>query len=317
VTGLGFAPLCALAAVALVLAQYAFPRWPGYHVWQYAAALALLAAPVIGRAFDLRRPSGGASTSMLVALLGALVIIATGLGSGLLGPDTEIVQRAPGTVAPLPDVGAAAFFPNANAQDVARGDEGVVLRRRSGPPLAIAPGGRRLVGATELELVPRIAAYVEARDARGERLTVTQPTNPSFLSPVLLFPQRVDIAGKSLPADAFATPALRRQIKAFYFSKADSDVARAHGMAGFASILFAVDDEGGRPLPGGIGFARGGTAVDLGGVRLLPTIGTYPALAISAVPYPPALALGGLLVLGGIGLGISASLGGRGTRPGL
>jgi hypothetical protein len=302
VTAGWFAPLCAVAGVVFVLAEFVYPAWPGYHVWEYATALVLLAIPAAGRALELRRESAGSGLGLFVALLGSLVIMATGIGSGLLGPDTEIVQKPPGTVAPLPDVGAAAFFPNANADDIARGNEGVILRRLGASPVDIEPGSRRLVGATELELVPRLAAYVEARDTRGERLTITQPTSPAFLSPVLLFPERVTVAGKNLPADAFATPAVRRQIKAFYFSKADSEAARAHGMAGAESVLFAVDDDSGKPVRDGIGFAASHVAVDLGGVRLQPTIGTYPALAISAVPYPPTLGLGGLLVIGGLAL---------------
>jgi hypothetical protein len=302
VTGGWFAPLCAVAGVLFVLAEFVYPSWPGYHVWEYATALVLLAVPVAGRALELRREIAGKGLGLFVALLGSLVIMATGIGSGLLGPDTEIVQKPPGTVAPLPDVGAAAFFPNADADAIARGDEGVVLRRLGASAVDIEPGSRRLVGATELELVPRLAAYVEARDPHGDRLTITQPTSPAFLSPVLLFPERVTVAGKNLPADAFATPAVRRQIKAFYFSKADSEAARAHGMAGAESVLFAVDDDSGKPLRDGIGFAASRVTVDLGGVRLEPTIGTYPALAISAVPYPPALGLGGVLVFGGLGL---------------
>ena len=300
-TGRWFAPLCALAGVAVVLAQYAAPSWPGFHVWEYATALALLCVPAVGRAFELRRGSDRESLGTFVALLGALVVIATGIGSGLLGPDTEVVQRPPGTVAPLPDVGAAAFFPNVDAHAVALGDEAIVLRRLDGPPLSVGPGSRRLVGATELETVPRIAAFVEARDARGQRLTITQPTSAAFLSPVLLFPERVTVAGKTLPADAFATPALRRQIKAFYFSKADSEAARGHGMAGMESVLFAVDDDSGKPVAGGIGFAPSGDLVTIGGVDLRPTLGTYPALVISAVPYPPAVAFGGVLLVAGLG----------------
>jgi hypothetical protein len=300
VTGRSFALLCAFAGVLIVLAQYVYPAWAGFHLWEYATALVLLALPALGRAFALRRDGERDALWQFVALLGSLVIITSGIGSGLLGPDTEVVQRPPGTVAPLPDVGAAAFFPNADAAAVARGDGAIILRRPSGPPLTVDTGSRRVVGATELEAIPRIAAYIEARDARGDRLTITQPTSAAFLSPVLLFPERVTVAGKELPADAFATPALRRQIKAFYFSKADSDAARGHGMAGIESVLFAVDDDSGKPLPGGIGFAPSGTATRLGGVGLRPTLGSYPALVISAVPWPPAVALGAALVLAGL-----------------
>ncbi len=294
----------ALASIGLVLAQDAAPAWAGFHSWQYAATLALGAIAIGAYIGGARKGEDGAiGTRLIVAMTGALVIIAAGIASGLLGPDTETVARAPGTVAPLPDVGAAAFFPIADAAAIVRGDARVGLRRRNASALDIGPGERRYVGATALELVPQVAAYIEARNPRGERLTITQPTNPAFLSPVLLFVQQVPIAGKMLPADTFATPALHRQIKAFYFAKGASGAAPAsHGGSGkTAAVLFAVDDDNGRLQPGGIGFAPSGSTVDLGGLRLRPTVGTYPALVVSAVPYPLALWIGGALFIGGLG----------------
>lgn len=283
-------------AIALVLAQDVFPAWSGFHTWQYAAVLAILAIVVAQHARHAR------GTVALLGAVGALIVVAAGVGSGLLGPDTEIVLRPPGTVAPLPDVGAAAFFPNAAAATIAAGTSAIVLRRLGGPAIEIGPGDRRFVSATELQLVSRPAAYVEARDGGGNRLTITQPANPAFLSPVLLFGQRVTIAGADLPADGFAVPAARRQVKAFYFSKSASQTARARGMAGVESVLFAVDDEAGKSIPGAIGFARSGQTIVLGGVHLNTTLGSYPALAISAVPFPQALLIGGLLYLTALGL---------------
>ena len=285
----------AAAGVAMVLAQDVYPQWPGYHAWPYAAALALVAAVVLG---GVRAATPGRA----VALLGTLVIVAAGAGSGLLGPDTETVTSAPGTVAPLPDAGAAAFFPNVAAPDIARGDARIVVRRRDGGSFELGPGQRRYLAASELSLEPHLAAYIEAHDAAGRHLTITQPTNPAFLSPVVLFGQKVEVAGKLLPADSFATPAVQRQIKAFYFSPADSEAARTHGMAGIASLLFAVDDDAGHLASGGIGFVRSGGSALLGGVRLGGTIGTYPALVVCSVPYEPALFIGGLFIALGAGL---------------
>jgi hypothetical protein len=296
--------VAAAAGILLVLAQDVAPSWTGYHTWQYSAALAIAAVAVAGYALGARKGEDGEIGMRLTfAMTGALVIIAAGIASGLLGPDTETVQRAPGTVAPLPDVGAAAFFPVAGPATIAAGDASVSLRRRNAAQLDIGPGGRQFVGATVVESVPKPAAYVEARDSAGGHLTITQPTNPSFLSPVLLFPQHVPVANVVLPADAFATPALHRQIKAFYFSKSASAAARNHGIAGREAVLFAVDDDAGQLIPGGIGFAASGQGVDLAGVHLRPTLGTYPALVISAVPYPPALWLGAVLFLGGLAYG--------------
>ena len=303
----------AIACIALVLAQDAAPTWLGFHTWQYAAALTLGAIAIGAYVNGARKgEDGNVGRRLVFAMAGALVIVAAGIASGLLGADTETVARAPGTVAPLPGVGAAAFFPVADAAGIAHGDARIGLRRRDAPALELGPGERRYVGGSALEVAPQVAAYVEARTSRGERLTITQPTNAAFLSPVLLFTQQVRIAGKLLPADTFATPALHRQIKAFYFAKGTGGpAAEAHGGSNkVAAVLFAVDDDNGRLEPGGIGFAPSGTAVDLGGVRLRATVGTYPALIVSTVPYPLALWIGGGLFFGGL---VFASLSYRST----
>jgi len=294
--GRGAAQAGAVAGIALVLAQDIATGWYGYHTWQYAALLALGAGVVIGYAVPAARGRGGETgQGDVIALLGALVVIAAGLASGLLGPDTETVSRAPGTVAPLPDAGAAAFFPVAAAAAIARGDVHLIIRRRNGPPLDIAPGGRRFVGATALDSLPQLAANIEARDLRGNHLTITQPTNPAFLSPVLLFPGRVTVAGRSLPADDFAVPALGLHVKAVYFSREASVGTRLASSQPQAGLVFAVDSDAGEAIPGGVGFAPSGGSVTLGNVVLRPTVGTYPSLQLAAVPYPPALWLGCIL----------------------
>jgi len=292
----------AVFGASLVFAQDFVPSWSAFHSWQYAAALALATIAVAGYAWGARRGADGDfGARVFVAAIGAVVIMVAGIASGLLGPDTETVLRAPGTVAPLPDVGAAGFFPIADPAAIARGDARIQIRRRDGSAFDVGTGERRFFGTTALETTPQIAAYVEARDGGGGRLTITQPTNAAFLSPVLLFPQRVAIAGRSLPADAFALPAMHRQVKAFYFSKAAAAAtSQAHGLAG-ESVLFAVDDDGGRLEPSGIGFVSSGQERSIGGVRFRVAVGTYPALVVSAVPYPPALWLGGLLVVFGLG----------------
>lgn len=297
------ASLAAIASIAFVLAQDVEPQWAGFHLWQYTAALALGATAIFAYILGARRgEDGDVGRRLVVAMVGALVIIAAGIASGLLGPDSETVVRAPGTVAPLPALGAAAFFPIADAAAIGKGDGHVLLRRRGASQIDVASGGRAFLGAFELGLVPKNAAYVEARTLAGDHLTITQPTNPAFLSPVLLFTQQVAIAGKLLPADTFAVPALHRQVKVFYFASG-APGAGAHGQAGSGpSILFAVDDDNGRLIPGAIGFAASGASVDLGGLRLQATIGTYPALTVSAVPLPLALWLGAILVVVGIGL---------------
>ncbi len=302
-----------ILGIALTLAQYVTPSWAGFHTWQYTAAQALVCVVLLAYVRTARKTDGERGARLAIAAVGAFVIAAAGIGSGLLGPDTRTVQSAPGTVSPLPDVGAAAFFPIEDAAGIARGDTHVLLRRRDADPVDIGPGVRRYVGATALETVPKLAAYVEAWDGAGAHLTITQPTSAVFLSPVLFFPQTVTIAGKSLASDAFATPAVHRQVKTFYFPKdAAAGSAALHGVTGPA-VLFAIDDDSGRLLPGGIGFAQSGRDLRLSGMRLRATVGTYPVLEISAVPYPVAVVVGLVVLLGGL---IYAAFGpGRHSEP--
>jgi hypothetical protein len=289
-----------IVGIALTLAQYVVPSWAGFHTWQYTAAQALVCVVLLAYVRGARKIDGERGARLAIAAVGAFVVAAAGIGSGLLGPDTRTVQSAPGTVSPLPDVGAAAFFPIEDATGIAHGETHVLLRRRDADPVDIGPGVRRYVGATALETVPKLAAYVEAWDAGGAHLTITQPTSAAFLSPVLFFPQTVTIAGKSLASDAFATPAVHRQIKTFYFPKdATQTSAAMHGVSGPA-LLFAIDDDGGRLVPGGIGFAQSGRDLRLSGLRLRATIGTYPVLEISAIPYPLAVLIGFAVLVGGL-----------------
>lgn len=292
--------VAAAVTLALVFAQDVWPAWAGFHTWQYAASLGIGMTAVAGYALGARRGGDGETgTRLVVAMIGTLVVAAAGLTSGLLGPDTDLVSRAPGTVAPLPDVRAAAFFPVADATDVANGDARIIVRRRNGTSLELGTGERRFVGATSLRPKPQTAAYVEARDLHGNHLTITQPTNPSFLSPVMLFPTSVPLAGRERPVDAFAVPPAHRQVKIFYLTPGSLPGAM-HGTTAGATVLFAVDDDSGRPIPGGIGFAPSGRDIELGGLRLRATAGTYPALEISAVPVPLALWFGMALVAAGV-----------------
>jgi peptide/nickel transport system substrate-binding protein len=297
-----FAIAVALIALGLVFAQLFAPSWAGFHTWQYAGALALCAIALFGYIGSARKGEDGeVGTRLTIAMIGALVAIGAGIASGLLGPDSETVARAPASVAPLPDVGAAAFFPNADAATIARGDARVILRKRDGTSVELAPGAPHFFGTAAVEMRPQIAAYIDVSDLHGNHLTITQPTSASFLSPVLFFPQTLQVAGRNLPADTFATPALHRQIKAFYFSGAATKKSDFHGLiAGDPALLFAVDDDSGDLVPGGIGFVQGNKAIDLGGVRLRASLGTYPTLVISAIPEPAALWLGGLCFLGGL-----------------
>lgn len=295
----------AVLAIGLVVAQIAAPATPLYHTWQYALAL-VLALTVLGSYANGARKGedGVAGKRLLVTIAGAAVVALAGLASGLLGPDTATISGTPGTVTPIPALGAAAFFSAADAGTVARGDASVTLRRRNGAPVSIENGGRKLLGESLVYLDAQPAAAVAAYDARGAHLTVTQPNAASFLSPVLLFREKQRIGDLRVPFDTFATPAQHRVFRALYFTP---DQLRAFRHAAIeakepALVVTAADDRG-QPL--GITLATSGTDVMLAGVRLRVTLGTYPALAIAAAPEPWALVPG--LLLFALGLMWSAS----------
>lgn len=287
--------LAGIGVLVLALAQDVVPSWAGFHAWPYAAALAVLLGVVFVGFTEAPLP-----------LLGAAIVGIAGLASGLLGPDTVTVAHAPGTVAPLPGLGAAAFFPDTDASGIVEDRAPVELRRRNGAELALARGGRRLLGSYMIERSEQPAAYVEALDAAGRHLTVTRPTAGAFLSPVLLFPTTVRIGGRDLPADSFAVPAARRRVEAMLFTPQEAKGTRVRVELGDRpGLLLAVDDEHGRLVPGGIGLVTHGEEAAIGGLLVRAEVGTYPVLRISPVPEPFALDLGigCFLLAGGAWLG--------------
>jgi hypothetical protein len=289
----------AAVVIALVVAQDLYPQTALYHTWQYALALAIGLTVVLAYANGARRGADGvAGKRLLLAVAGAAVAGVAGRASGLLGPDTASVVGTPETVVPIPALGAAAFFGTADAGTIARGSAGVILRRNHAGEIALAPPSHRVIGESLVYLEPRPAAYVDAYDEHGAHLTVTQPTNASFLSPVLLFRQRQRIGALDVPFDTFATPALHRVVRALYFTP--NDLAQFnHANAGMKqpALILTVADDAGKPL--GIKLAAAGQDVTLAGVRVRATLGTYPALAVAAAPPTWALVLAvALFVLG-------------------
>jgi hypothetical protein len=285
-----------LVACALVIAQIVFPGNALFHTWQYALSLVVVAWLLITSAARSRRALLG------ISLLGALIVVADGLASGLLGPDTERIARAPGTVAPLPNIGAAAFFSSATPQSLARGNAVITIRRRNHLDIIVAAGARKFLGAVLLTADAMPVAYLEAFDDDGNHLTVTQPTGTAFLSPFLLFRTRQDIAGEAHPIDGFALPGGNRTVKAVYFTP--DDVARLHvavppSAAGQPAILYDVFDAASNHSLG-IGVAASGVQTEIGGVRLVATLGTYPQLVIASAPHPYVLILGLFLIVVGL-----------------
>jgi hypothetical protein len=286
----------AIVAIGLTIAQDVWPARDWYHSWQYIALLALTIVVMAGYAWGARTGSDGvAGKRFALALAGAIVTAVAGLLSGLIGPDTVTVVGTPGTVTPIPDLGVAAFFGAADAASIARGDATVLLRKRGEGPLEIGTQPTPL-GLSVVFTQLRPAAYVVARDAHGNRLTVTQPNNPSFLSPVMLFRQQQQIRDKTFPMDTFATPAEHRITRILYFSAADLAAFR-HGLpssvANQPGAVLSVADDAGNAR--GLTIAGSGIPTSIANLDLTITLGSYPVLLVASAPQP-AVMLGGILV---------------------
>jgi peptide/nickel transport system substrate-binding protein len=289
------------AAIALVVAQIAAPAWSFTHSEPYALALGVAVWVLVAYAARAARGADGPRGRWLaLAAAGAALIAVTGLAAGLLGPDAQTLARAPGVVEPLPDLGAAAVFPLVDADGIARGDARVLVRRRGHSEVDIAPHGRTLLGTAVLVAEPHLAAYVEAYDAKGRRLTITQPTNQAFLSPVLQFGKSVTIGTATLPAEDFAVPARHRQVAAVYIDAKSAAAMQARRLGDRSVVLFSVRDDAGHVLPQGIGFAPSGGEAQAGDLRLRVTIGSYPQLLVGSAPLPVALWLGGAAIVLGL-----------------
>ncbi len=287
--------LLAVVAIGLTVAQIVVPARDWYHSWQYIALLALAIVVMAGYAWGARRGADGvAGKRFALALVGAIATAVAGFLSGLIGPDTVTVVGTPGTVTPVPDLGVAAFFGAVDATSLAHGDATVTLRRRGADPVDV--GARPLpLGLSVVFTQAKPAAYVVARDAHGNRLTITQPNNPSFLSPVMLFRQQQQIRDKSFPMDTFAMPAMHRIVRILYFSAADLAAFR-HGVAGDAKesgAVLAVADDAGNSR--GLTIAASDRPVSVADVNLTITLGSYPVLVIASAPQP-------IVMVGGIAL---------------
>ncbi len=282
----------ALLAIGLTVAQDVAPARDWYHSWQYIALLALTIVVMAGYAWSARGGADGvAGRKLALAMVGAIATAVAGLLSGLIGPDTVTIVGTPGTVMPVPDLGVAAFFAPADPASLARGDATVTLRRRGDGPLDVGtqpvPVGLSVV-FTQL----RPAAYVVAHDEHGDRVTVTQPNNAAFLSPVMLFRQQQQIRDKMFPMDTFATPALHRIARVLYFSAADLAAFR-HGLPGAgatAGAVLSIADDNGNAR--GLTIAASGLPVNVADLKLTITLGTYPVLVIASAPQPVAMLTG-------------------------
>ena len=283
----------AVAAIALSLLQDAYLT-PFYHGWQYIVLMALLAAVLCNAALARRRKPLG------LAFAGAAVLALAGLASGLFGPDTVEIARAPGTVAPIAQLHAAAFFGAVDAAALSEGSASIVLRRPGRAPIAVSPSRRAYIDGFVIARVTHPAAYIVARSASGDHLTITQPSG-AFLSPVLLFASVQSINGKAYPFDTFALPAMHRIVRVLYDDARDAaqHPSLSRATAGKAAIIYSFSDEAGRST--GITSAASGEEVTVGATRLRATLGTYPELIIASAPYPWALIGGAALFVAGVG----------------
>lgn len=295
--------VAALLVAAASGAEILLPGRPLYHSGWYNVALAALVVVAIASAPKASQ-TGVARRRRLAALALVLGTAAAGVAtvaSGLFAPDTRDYAGAPGQRVRVDELGTLVFPLTVSDASV---QTNVTLERPLRAPAAIGERPRN-AGNFILRTLPRDVVYVQAWDARGNQLTITQPSGAVFLSPVLLMQQRQTIAGLDVPFDSFNLPAARRVVKAILFTPAEAAVM-LHGIAGQPAVLFAVDDANERPLPHAIALSAGGNSVTIGGVRLRATVASYPQVEVVAAPSVAAVALGVLLIFGGLAALISA-----------
>jgi hypothetical protein len=277
-------------AVAMVLAQDVYPGAAVYHTGWYNAldiALFVLAAVQLR---PLRKMQPQRIPALAAAAFGGAIVVFSGAASGLMGPDTHVVVGAPGASVRDDDVGGSFVFPL----------QGNLVALQRGRSSVTVGSGRRYAGGFILWEQPRTVLAVQAADRRGNHLTITQPTNASFLSPVLLLQQRTTINGMDVRFDSFSVPAMQRNVKAVFFTEQQAAQLRTDPpIIGQPAILFAVSTTRDQMIPGGIGIVPPGVQKSIGGLRLSASVTTYPAVVVASAPYVPILALGLLLIVVG------------------
>ncbi|HEX3670797.1 MAG TPA: hypothetical protein VHT92_03735 [Candidatus Cybelea sp.] len=291
--------LAAAATVAAaVVAELVLPGRLVYHAGWYNVTLAALVVVTFaaGRGCYRRAQTARGRIAALAVVAGTAFAGFAGVTSGLFAPDNSTYAGVPGQRVRVESLGTL-VFPLASADDSELGS--VSLERPPRSTLALGDR-RRDIGGFIVRTVERGVVYVEARDLRGNRLTVTQPSGSVFLSPVLLMQHRQTIAGLDVPFDSFNVPAMRRIVKAIAFTPAQAAMMLHGGaMPGESAVLFAVDDDKDRPLRNAIALSAGGRAVRIGGLVLRGSAASYPAVEVVAAPNLLVVIFGLLLVLGG------------------
>lgn len=272
--------LCATAAVVVAaIVELAVSAQHVFHSgWFNVVLCASIALAIASR--PKSRPASWA------VLLGCVVAGAAAVSYGLFAPDDRTVGGAPGQRVAVEGLGTL-VFPIA--------DSGAAM-----PQVARTGPGALNIGYATLRETPRTVVAVEAFDARGNHLTITQPQGVVFLSPVLMMQHEQTISGMRLPFDSFNVPAAKRVVKVILFSPAEAAVM-LHGVAsGQGAVLFAVDDENDAPLPHGIVLGPDGQTVRAGGIVLRATLQSYPAVTVAFTPNLVAVCAGALFFAGGV-----------------
>jgi hypothetical protein len=276
--------------VAMPLAQDFDPGLALYHYgWYNALNVAFFIVAAL-QLRTLRRTQAARITGIIVAAFGGAMVVFAGVASGLMGPDTHTVVGAPGASVRDDDAGGSFVFPL----------QGAEVRFERGRSAVVVDGGRRYTGGFVFWQEPRTVVAITAADPKGNHLTITQPTNASFLSPVLLMQQSTTIAGMDVRFDSFAVPALSRSVRAVLFSA--QQAAQLHSSAiveGQPAVLFSVSDQQDRAIKNGIGIVAPGAQRLIGGLLLGANVQSYPAIVVASAPYFPVVILGLLLIIVG------------------
>lgn len=254
------------AAIVMTLMQIAMPGRDVYHYGWYNAldaALIVLAARGIRKSLPPQK---------LMFAGGALIVLA-GVASGLLGADTQTIAGAPGSTVTSRDFGAIDF-----------------------PTDASQIPARRYTMFAVFTAQPHDVVHVQAYDARGNHLTITQPANPGFpfLSPVLLMQHTSRVAGFDVQTDEFVLPAVSRTVKAVLFTPSQIAMLNTRLPAGAPGVLFDVQ-------PGGaIAMVSSGEEKAVGGVRLRADVVNYPQLQAASIPFLPLSGAGVIVLAAGL-----------------
>lgn len=280
----------AAAIVAAAIVQLIVPGRDVYHAGWFNALVAAFVVLLVLQARGVLRALGAprARVAAGVAFAGVAAIGFATVASGLLAPDPQLVLGAPGQQVRVDDLGGTLVFPLAARDGTLQGD--VALARPGHGSVAL--GAWHDAGTYVLQRRMRDVVYVEASDERGAHLTVTQPTGAAFLSPVLLMQQQQTMGEMQLPYDSFSVPAARRIVKAVLFTPQQAARLRSFSGPPGSAVLFAVDDDVDRPIPGAIALARDDATIAVGGLRLHPVVLAYPAMWVVAVPSMIAIVLG-------------------------